>query len=395
MILPNGETVEITEDTLIVGFPGRRSVISTSWLNGGYREDLTAVFNHQIPAVTSDYDHLATFEPVSYLERTAVGRRLDPGATAGLLTRAAMKNAAIVTESFREVSVSAIVTAGVNVNGCRAGDPASYYECNGTFVPLGGTINIILIVNAAIPGYAMVRAIMTATEAKSVALQQVMAKSCFSSGIATGSGTDMIAVVTDPGASLTLTDAGTHSKLGELIGTSITRATLDALHQETGLGPDLQRDVMERLSRYSITGEAVWSRAARMTSGIQKGPDRQHFLATLREWGRDPVSVALTAASLHIVDEVEWGLLSEDAAREFLEHIAESGRPGPSSGKRMSLEEGVEGFSKNREPLLTIIVDTIASRILGDRESIPFTTNPSRNGPGIREADPEDEHLVD
>ena len=40
-----------------------------------------------------------------------------------------------------------MATAGVDVNGGRAGDPASYVEEKGSFRPLPGTINIFLSMN--------------------------------------------------------------------------------------------------------------------------------------------------------------------------------------------------------------------------------------------------------
>ncbi|MFA6225059.1 MAG: hypothetical protein WC620_02505 [Methanoregula sp.] len=46
MKTPGNEQNEHQETSLIVRFPGPRNVLSTSWLNGGYREDLKAIFNH-------------------------------------------------------------------------------------------------------------------------------------------------------------------------------------------------------------------------------------------------------------------------------------------------------------------------------------------------------------
>lgn len=370
MRLSGGENLEIYGDTLIVRFPGKRCVLSTSWLNGGYREDLTSVFNHQIPLSLCNDSHLARFEPVPYLRETASGRGIDPETTAGLLTRAAMQNAAAITESFRDISVSAVVTAGVDVNGGRAGDPASYYECNGIVGPVGGTINTILAINAAMPEYAMVRALITATEAKAAALQQVMAKSCYSSGIATGSGTDMSAIITNPESPVRLTDAGKHAKLGELIGRVLIRATQEALQRETGLGPDMQRNILARFSRYSVNGEVLWERASGLSGLSEREPERQEFLARLDKWSRDPVAVAITAASLHLIDEVQWGLLPEPAARAAIRRI---------TGHGFADFSGTGDFSDNfgntagsgTESLLAILEDSVAGSVLQDRKTAP------------------------
>ncbi|MDK2888624.1 MAG: adenosylcobinamide hydrolase [Thermoanaerobacter sp.] len=45
----SGEKIYRRDDSIIVYFPGPRRVVSTARLNGGYREDLQAVFNHHIP----------------------------------------------------------------------------------------------------------------------------------------------------------------------------------------------------------------------------------------------------------------------------------------------------------------------------------------------------------
>jgi adenosylcobinamide hydrolase len=315
MKTPGNEQIEHRETSLIIRFPGPRSVLSTSWLNGGYREDLTAVFNHQIPLEACEACHSGASVKV-YLEEVASSLSLDPATTSGLITRAKMKNAAIVTESSRDLTVTAIVTAGVDKNGGSAGDPASYHETNGKFESVGGTINILLIINASLPEYSMNRALITATEAKVVALQQLMAKSMYSSGIATGSGTDMMCIITNPGADLSLTDAGKHSKLGELIGKSVIQATTTALKLETGLSPESQQNVLVRLSRFGVTEEDIWNVAAERYERMMPGTlSKENFMCCLRKNAQEPELVALASAVLHIIDEVEWNLLPEVEAK--------------------------------------------------------------------------------
>jgi adenosylcobinamide hydrolase len=233
-----------------------------------------------------------------------------------------MKNAAIVSESFRDVAVCAVVTAGIDKNGGRAGDPASYYENGDCFEPVGGTINTILLISAALPEHAMVRALMTATEAKAAALQQLMARSLYSTGIATGSGTDMIAIVADPGSKIQLSDAGTHSKLGELIGKTVIRATHAALEKETGLSPASQCDALVRLLRYKVTEDVLWNVVTEMSGQDPSDPvARERFLLQLKTWAKKPRAVACVAAALHIVDEAGWGLLPSREANESIDCI--------------------------------------------------------------------------
>ena len=341
--LASGETVGRSDDAVIIRFPGRRNVLSTSWMNGGYREDLEAVFNHQMSLAACDTCHAGNGSVQQYLDGVARNLGLDPETATGLITRAEMKNTAVVTESFREVTVTAIVTAGIEKNGGRAGDPASFCENGESVEPVGGTINTILLINADLPEYAMTRAVMTATEAKAAALQQLMARSIYSTGIATGSGTDMIVIVADPGSSQHLTNTGKHSKLGELIGRTVIRATTAALEMETGLSPESQRDVLMRLSRFSVSEEDLWKIAAG-SSGCDPGnPDkREAFLCALRSWSQDPYAVARVAAALHVVDEAEWGLISGmDACRTIDLIIGNHDRHGFSSCDNESLLHAV------------------------------------------------------
>ena len=44
----DGDEVLKNSDTVLVKFGPKRNGIVTSWLNGGYSEDLSAVFNHQL-----------------------------------------------------------------------------------------------------------------------------------------------------------------------------------------------------------------------------------------------------------------------------------------------------------------------------------------------------------
>jgi len=120
--------VERSDDAVVIRFPGLRNVLSTSWMNGGYRVDLEAVFNHQISLEACDVCHAGDGSVQQYLNGVARNLGLDPETVTGLITRAEMKNTAIVAESFRDLTVCAIITAGIDKNGGRAGHPASYYD---------------------------------------------------------------------------------------------------------------------------------------------------------------------------------------------------------------------------------------------------------------------------
>lgn len=308
----SGEEIYRCDDSIVVMLPENRNSIATSYVNGGYQENLQAVINHQPDPSRGHCSHDLEGGSVEAYTRILAGRLgLDPERVAALLTAAKMKNASLVTRSFRDLEVTAVVTAGIEVNGGRAGDPATWHEENGQTVFVGGTINTILIVNSHLPAHALSRTIMTATEAKTVAIQQLMAPSKYSSGIATGSGTDQICVISNMDSPHVITWAGKHSKLGELIGRCVIDATTEALARQTGLSPESQRDMLVRLERFGIDEKRYWETA----SSLEGENRKELFIRDLRDFSRDPAVVAMTASLLHIVDEIEWGLIPELAGR--------------------------------------------------------------------------------
>ncbi len=330
--LPAGEKVYRQDYSIVIKLPGGRRTLTTSWLNGGYREDLECIINNQIPRGVKKGEELEGGDVSSYLSLLASKLGFDPLKSSGMLTAANMKNVAIVSKGFRGLEVTAIVTGGVEINGGRVGDPSSYYQENGNHFPINGTINTILVINADLPEYAMSRVIMTATEAKTVALQELMVPSRYSQGIATGSGTDMIAVVSDMTSPLKLTDAGKHSKLGELIGKCVIEATKKALEKQSELTPISQRNMLLRLERFGVDEAYYWKVASHMAGENRK----MRFLKDLRGLALNPSLVAATAAITHIVDEVSWGLLPDTSARTMalalirqLPHIMQSNQKPP------------------------------------------------------------------
>lgn len=128
--------------SIVVRFNAPKKVLSTSLLNGGYREDIKGLFNYTCcgpgPCMS-----LEKYE--EHLGKCAAVMGLDPARSTGIGTAARMENAAIVEETYEELKVAACVTAGVEGNAGCAGDPAGYYGA-GTRPEIyrPGTINILL-----------------------------------------------------------------------------------------------------------------------------------------------------------------------------------------------------------------------------------------------------------
>ena len=108
-------------------------------------------------------------------------------------------------------------------------------EQDGTFENTLGTINIILLTNATLSDGAMARAIITATEAKTAALQDMDARSSVSpENQATGTGTDNMIIVSGKEPSRSILYTGGHTKIGELIGVSTKIAVAEAIKKQDG-----------------------------------------------------------------------------------------------------------------------------------------------------------------
>lgn len=308
----SGDNIYQCNDSIVVKLPKNRNSLTTSWINGGYKENIEAVFNHQLKKpCKGNPDGLEGLTVQEYMKITAKKLGLNSEKVSGLITSADMEHIAISTKHFRNIEVTAIVTGGINVNGGRAGDPASYYEENGKFEFKPGTINTILIINSRLNESTLLKAMIVAVEAKTVALQQLMAPSKYSTGIATGSGTDGLSVISNMESKNVLTNAGKHSKLGELIGKCVIEATKEALAKQTNLTPDSQRNMLVRLDRFGIDEEKYWQTAVLVT-GIK---EKEKFMAKLHNFSTNPMVVAVVSSILHIVDEIEWGLIPESAGK--------------------------------------------------------------------------------
>lgn len=146
-------------------------------------------------------------------------------------TAADMDNLAVVTKEFKPLTVTVLVTGGAKSNAIRTGvDESSYIEGEEP----KGTINVVLLTNSRLTDGAMARAIVTVTEAKTAALEDLHVQSTYTKNVqATGTGTDSVIVVsgtTGPVATYT----GGHCKLGELIGKAVYEAVVETLGKQNG-----------------------------------------------------------------------------------------------------------------------------------------------------------------
>lgn len=317
----NGIEIHRREKIVIAEFRKPHRVISTCRVNGGLSDGLDGVFNHQM---CEPCDHgrninsLFSSSPVEYMDSICARHGLDGKRFAALGTAANMNYAAIEQESFRGLEVVAVCTAGVETNAARAGDPAGFYEHGGVHEKVNanaggpGTINIMLFINTELIPGAMVRAAATAAEAKTAALQELIVNSRYSDRPATGTGTDQTAIACLLGSGAPLSDAGHHTKLGELIGRTVNRAVAASLGLQNSLTPHSQRSVKVHIERFGTDKTAMRAAiAGHLEPGASKLLD-DNFEGV----NRDPMTVAAVAALVRVRDEIVWGIIPETCLPE-------------------------------------------------------------------------------
>ncbi len=210
-------------NTLLVSFREKRRIISTL---DGYRRVKFVANAYQPPELSmiimKNYARFAKdFPKVLGIPRSDLSF---------LSTGANMDNLSVCEKSYQDQIVCCIATGGVG-NALRAGvDGSDWIEQNGTFAKALGTINIIILTSVTLTNGAMTRTIITATEAKTAALQDMDARSSISpENQATGTGTDNIIVVSGIDPNKKVKHTGGHTKIGELIGATTKIAVADTI----------------------------------------------------------------------------------------------------------------------------------------------------------------------
>ncbi len=202
----------IKDSTLII--EGGFEAIS-SGINGG-RRHVDCLFNHQ---VQPDFDH---FKPAQYLDRLAVSLQIR-GTYFGLLTAVSMDDLCVRTDDYLTTFVTAGIThpSGFRVGGNITGNGNENLNGNGNGA---GTINIILVADARLSEGAMAGAIITATEAKGLALMEMGYDFL-------GTTTDAVIVAYRKHSLPHIEYAGSYTEFGEKITGTVVRCVTEGLRK--------------------------------------------------------------------------------------------------------------------------------------------------------------------
>ncbi|WP_293722177.1 adenosylcobinamide amidohydrolase [Phascolarctobacterium succinatutens] len=319
--LSTGDKVYFYDKSIVIYFQGERKVLSTSLYNGGYHEDYTAVYNYDAKQGAGMPCEMLADTYVEHMQLVSKRLALNPDKVSGMGTAASMENAVVETLSFKELTVTAIVTGGIETNGGRAGDPADYYKPMPK--PKYGTINIMLLLDCDMPEGTMARALVTCTEAKTAAIQELLEGSKYSNGIATGSGTDQTIIIANSESELYMEGAGKHSKLGELIGKTVKNAVKKALAKQSGLTPAKQHDVFRRLKRFDIKAGDMWQSYSAQDAVVVK----PEYLLAAEKLAKEDIMLVYTSLYAHLLDQYLWELISDKemqmAGQQLLKVLAE------------------------------------------------------------------------
>jgi adenosylcobinamide amidohydrolase len=299
-------------------------VLSTSERNGGQTENVRYLVNHQSCEGADHRErhaHITGMGLEIYQDAACGEIGLDPAEVSMMGTAANMNYAAVVQRRDDAMLVTAVVTAGVQGNATCAGDPASWRETEKGWekvVPVGGTINSELLVNHSLTEGALARAVVTMTEAKTAALHELAVASLYSKDLATGTGTDQFCIAAPLHAGKPLTSTSPHSKLGELIGTAVKGATLEALRWQNGLEASTTRSLFHALGRYGVNEASFMATLAPLLTERELELLKKNSNSVIYE----PKVAALAFAIAAVLDRIRFSTLPASSARDILRQQA-------------------------------------------------------------------------
>ena len=299
-------------------------ILSTSSRNGGQTENLRYIINHQSCEGTDHrerHTHVTAMGLDGYHDAACREIEIDGDRTAVMGTAANMNYAAVAQLRDNTILVTAVVTAGVQGNAACAGDPATWRETETGWekVPtVGGTINTVLLVNHSLTEGALARAVITMTEAKTAALQQLAIGSLYSKDLATGTGTDQFCVGAPLAAGKPLASTSPHAKLGELIGLAVKDATLEALRWQNGLEFSMTRSIFHALGRYGLDEPDFATNLAPLLSERNLELLKKNLKSIVYE----PKVAAAAYAIAAILDRIRFGTLPASSARDIFRQQA-------------------------------------------------------------------------
>jgi len=215
------EFKEVPVKTLLFTFSEKRRVLST---RDGFRE-VKLVGENSCPPKLWEFVHR---NPETYFESILDALSLKKEEVAFLFTGADVEKGVLKSVKENESKILIFVTTDVKTNAMRAGQD----KPRGKRKKISpGTINIFLFTEDSFSEAVMARSLITITEAKVEALQDLDVRSSYNPSYqATGTGTDNIVVVSGKGARIERLRG--HSKLSRLIARLVVQAVEESVKKK-------------------------------------------------------------------------------------------------------------------------------------------------------------------
>jgi len=270
------------------------TTVSSAIYNGGFKK-VKAILNIQVP---EGYSDVSLHEDPIHLVRVSSAKIGVHDNFLAMITAAKIANMQHVAKSHGNIIVNVVVTAGAS-HGESAGETINADH-------LDGTINIIVLINGNPTDSCLVAAFVTATEAKTAALNDLDIRSRYSGDLATGTITDSLSVATtNIGPEIEL--GGPASKLGQLIASCVREAVKEAVRKQDGTLPS--RSIMNRLKARHLSIEKLASELSKVSC---LKADEKALEKELIEVLSDPLYSSFLMAATKLDDDAKKGLLPSE-----------------------------------------------------------------------------------
>ncbi|MDR2203921.1 MAG: adenosylcobinamide amidohydrolase [Nitrososphaerota archaeon] len=295
-ILPNSAAKIVKKDNIVAIISDiPLTVLSSGIYNGGYKK-VNAILNVSVPNNYSD-THLHD-DPMNLIYDAQKNLQISNDYVA-MITAAKIQNLSMTTRQLGDITVTVIATAG-----WRHGESAGESISNKHYT--SGTINIMVFLNANPTDSCLVSLFLTATEAKTAAMNDYDVRSRYSGDIATGTITDSLSVaVTGQGEKVEL--GGPASVVGQLVASAIRQVVKEAADKQEG--PHKGRTLIRRLSERHLSIECL----AAEFSKIHVFGDQKAIVSLLtRILTSDSFSAMFLLAATKLDDDFKKGLLPDE-----------------------------------------------------------------------------------
>ena len=318
----------VTEDNVLAVISDiPLTVVSSAIYNGGCRK-VKAILNIQVPEGYSDRQ---LHEDPLRLVRDASGKIGVHDNYLAMITAAKIINLSHVAKADSNLVINVIATAGAS-HGESAGEKIDAEQTE-------GTINIIVVINGNPTESCLVAAFVTATEAKTAALNDLDIRSRYSGDAATGTITDSLSVATtNTGPAIEL--GGPASKLGQLVASCVRQAVKEAVEKQDGTVPF--RSIAARLKARHLPLEKMASELSKIKS-LNK--DEILLTARLKVVISNPLYASFLMAAAKLDDDAKRGLVPvefgnmAEVSQRFGSLISGGTRPKAKTQKRITKKE--------------------------------------------------------